>query len=166
MARSGPGPQTGWSSQTIRPDVGSNRPAIRFSSVLLPQPEWPIRQTNSFMLTSIEIESIARNRPLPLMGKSMETRSTLRNAMRLLAEAQLAADPGKAGVEREPDQPDQQDRDDHAGELQVVPFVPDEIADPALRADHLGGDDHEPGDPDRDAHAGHDHRYARRKHDP
>ena len=33
--------------------------------------------------------------------------------------------------EQHADEPDQHDRHDHAGELQVVPLVPDEIADAA-----------------------------------
>ena len=39
MARSGPGPRIGFCSHLMLPEVGNSRPAIRFKSVLLPQPE-------------------------------------------------------------------------------------------------------------------------------
>ena len=58
----GPGPRIGFCSQTMRPELGNRSPPIRFKSVLLPQPEWPMRQTNSFLATSSEIESRARKR--------------------------------------------------------------------------------------------------------
>jgi hypothetical protein len=56
---------------------------MRLSSVLLPQPEWPIRQTNSFLATSMEMESSARKRLLPLIGNAIDTSLTLRNAIPL-----------------------------------------------------------------------------------
>src|SRR5262245_27075957 len=165
MARSGPGPRMGFCSQTMLPEVGISRPAIRFNSVLLPHPEWPIKQTNSFFATSIEIESSARKRPLPLAGNAIERSLTLRKAMRSLSEAELLRCPRQRRVKPKANEADQHDRDDHAGELKVVPFVPDEVADPALRADHFRGNDHEPSNPDGNSHAGHDHRHAGGKDD-
>ena len=46
-ARSGPGPAISRPSHSSTPLVGSVRPAIRLSSVDLPQPEWPISETTS-----------------------------------------------------------------------------------------------------------------------
>ena len=46
-ARSGPGPLISLLAHSSAPPVGLVSPAIRLSSVLLPQPEWPIRATNS-----------------------------------------------------------------------------------------------------------------------
>src|SRR5262245_50607608 len=104
MARSGPGPRIGFCSQLMVPELGNSKPAIRFNSVLLPQPEWPIRQTISFFATSIEILSSAKKLPLPLTGKAIVTSLTLRKpAMRLLAEAQLPRRPGERRVEAETD---------------------------------------------------------------
>ena len=45
--RSGPGPVISLSSTSTPPSVGGSRPATIDSTVDLPQPEWPIRQTNS-----------------------------------------------------------------------------------------------------------------------
>src|SRR5262245_19430295 len=118
MARSGPGPRISAPSHRISPAVGSSRPAIRLSRVLLPQPEWPIRQTNSFRSTASETLSSARKLPLPLAGNAIETSRTLKNAIaRSFPEAQALADPGEAEVEAQADDADQHDRHDHAGNL-------------------------------------------------
>ena len=45
--RSGPGPVMRWPSTATEPVVGSRKPAMVFSSVVLPQPEGPSRQMNS-----------------------------------------------------------------------------------------------------------------------
>ena len=50
--RSGPGPLSSRSSSSSTPAVGVVRPATRFSSVDLPQPECPISETNSPRFTS------------------------------------------------------------------------------------------------------------------
>src|SRR3954467_8903526 len=47
MPRSGPGPATGLPHISSAPSVGASKPPTMRSSVDLPQPEGPIRQTNS-----------------------------------------------------------------------------------------------------------------------
>jgi hypothetical protein len=59
-------------------------------------------------------------------------------------------------VQRHPDEADQEDRRDYVGDREVVPLVPDEVADSGATHEHLGCDDDEPRDADRDAEAGHD----------
>src|SRR3981189_1809808 len=55
-------------------------------------------------------------------------------------------------VEQHADDADQQDRDDDIGDREIIPLVPDEVADAGAADQHLGGDDDEPGDADRDPH--------------
>ena len=66
-------------------------------------------------------------------------------------------------VERHADHADDQDREDHVREREVVPLVPDEVADAGAADEHLGGDDDQPGDSHRDPHAGEDGRRGRRQ---
>ena len=47
MPRSGPGPLTSLPSRMTTPRLGSSRPAMMFSTVDLPQPEWPMMEMNS-----------------------------------------------------------------------------------------------------------------------
>jgi hypothetical protein len=61
--------------------------------------------------------------------------------------------------------PIHQDRGDHVGDREVVPLVPDEVADAGAADEHLGRHDHQPGDADRYAHAGEDGRRRRRRDD-
>ena len=54
-----PGPTHSLSPTYTTPEVGGRRPAIRFRSVVLPQPDGPMNDTSSPFLTSIEISSMA-----------------------------------------------------------------------------------------------------------
>ena len=65
-ARSGPGAEISRLSQISTPLVGSVSPAIRLSSVDLPQPEWPMRVTNSALL-HLEVD-LAQGVEAPLPG--------------------------------------------------------------------------------------------------
>lgn len=67
-ARSGPGPAISLLSASSTPCVGRARPAMRFSSVLLPQPEWPIRVTNSPLATARSMPCSATKRPPGALG--------------------------------------------------------------------------------------------------
>ena len=66
-ARSGPGAAISRLSQINAPLEGSVSPAIRFSSVDLPQPEWPISVTNSPLATVRSIWRSAGKRPLRVL---------------------------------------------------------------------------------------------------
>mmetsp|Transcript_27891 Transcript_27891/g.52158 ORF Transcript_27891/g.52158 Transcript_27891/m.52158 type:complete len:723 (+) Transcript_27891:518-2686(+) len=61
-------------------------------------------------------------------------------------------------VQQHADDADHEDREDDGGEIEIVPLVPDIIADACAPHEHLGGDDHQPGDADGNAHAGDDGR--------
>src|SRR3984893_17674705 len=56
-------------------------------------------------------------------------------------------------VEQHADDADQENRHDDIGDREVIPLVPDKVADAGAADQHLGGDDHEPGNADRDPHA-------------
>jgi len=62
-ARSGPGAAISRLSHSSTPPVGRISPAMRLSSVDLPQPEWPIKVMNSPRATSRSISRSAWNRP-------------------------------------------------------------------------------------------------------
>ena len=65
----GPAPSTGLPSASTRPESGLVRPAMMSSSVDLPQPRGPTRQTNSPSPTSSEMSSSAWTSPLLLLNR-------------------------------------------------------------------------------------------------
>jgi hypothetical protein len=64
-ARSGPGAFTSRLSTITPPEVASSRPATMFSTVDLPQPEWPISEMYSPRCTS---RSMPLSTGLPPLG--------------------------------------------------------------------------------------------------
>ena len=66
-ARSGPGPLISLLAHSKVPAVGVVSPAIRFSSVDLPQPECPMSATNSPLATVRLMSRSAGNRPLAVL---------------------------------------------------------------------------------------------------
>ena len=64
-ARSGPGPSTSLPSSTTPPPVAGSSPATTFSSVDLPQPEWPMTETYSprAIFRSMPFSTGTRERP-------------------------------------------------------------------------------------------------------
>src|SRR3989344_7272434 len=66
-ARSGPGPLISLLAHSSAPLVGVVSPAIRFKSVDLPQPEWPISATNSPLAIVRLMSRSAGNRPLAVL---------------------------------------------------------------------------------------------------
>jgi hypothetical protein len=67
IATSGGGPSTSSPRRRTSPRVGSSSPARHLSSVVLPQPDCPTTQTNSFPATEKVTSPIAStaSRPLP-----------------------------------------------------------------------------------------------------
>src|SRR5207302_5873910 len=137
------------SARRMVPSLGLSRPATRFKSVLLPQPEWPISVTNSPLRIASSMPVSATKSPF-FVSKVLPTDSMLRYLC--IGEA-----PGKKHqrlLDHQADDADGEDRDDDVLDLQVVPFVPHPEADADAAGEHLGRDDHEPRDADRQPHAG------------
>src|SRR5215475_15895694 len=112
------------------------------STVVLPQPEWPMMQTNS--PRAIDSHSSSNTVVLPPAdaGKRLLTPSIEMNLSVMAQRGRKAAlsccslrkrhQPRRAGenlIERHADDADHQDRGDHVGDGEVVPFVPHEVAD-------------------------------------
>src|SRR5262252_454067 len=137
-ARSMLGPSIAWLSTMTVPADGWSSPARMLSTVVLPQPEWPMMQTNSPRRIVSHRSSNTVVRPPSGAGKwrampSIEMNlSVMRDADETCAsllERHGAGQPRQDEVEEHPDQADHQNRGDHIGDRQVVPFVPDEVAD-------------------------------------
>src|SRR5512138_561255 len=113
-ARSRLGPSIAWWSTITAPSLGRSRPARTLSTVVLPQPEWPITQVNSPRPIGSHRSSNTVVAPPPLLGKrllipSMEMNRSL---IRSLREGDHAGGAGEQLVEHHADQADHQDRDD------------------------------------------------------
>src|SRR5262245_28628028 len=162
-ARSRLGPSISRLSTITVPSLGRSSPASTFRIVVLPQPEWPIRQTNSprsmpsHRFSNTAVSPKRRARPSTLISG--------RCSMALFRIGHELGEPRQALVEQQADQADQQDRRHDVGDREVVPLVPHEVADARAAHQHLGRHDHQPGDADRDAHAGHDGGRGRRQDD-
>src|SRR5262249_51856641 len=74
--RSGPGPWIGAPSIKTAPASGFSRPAIKFRSVVLPQPEGPTRQTNSPLPIENDMSWTAAVTPRDADLKRLETART------------------------------------------------------------------------------------------
>src|ERR687887_274099 len=188
------------------PSDGTSRPARILSTVVLPQPEWPMMQTNSPRAIDSHRSSNTVVRTPPGVGKHLLTPSMEMNlsVMRYVISG-TAADwngPGSAAhhytslraapgtrylgpaspyislrkrhqprrarenlVEHHADDADHQDCGDHVGDGEVVPFVPDEVADAGAADEHLGRDDDQPRDADGNSHPGENRRRGRRQDD-
>src|SRR5882762_10514701 len=156
--RSSDGPATSRLSITTTPSLAVSRPASTLRMVVLPQPEWPMMQTNSPRSTA-KLTPSKTVIVLPFGAGYVFFRSWIsRKAMPLLDVGNEFLEPADREIERHSDHADGEDREDHVGEVEVVPFVPDEIADARAAHQHLRGDDHQPRDAHRDAHARQDRR--------
>jgi hypothetical protein len=78
--RSGPGPAISRPAHSITPDVGFSRPATRLSSVVLPQPEWPISVMNSPRSTDRSMSRSATKGPFFVLNV-IATLSTWTNSV-------------------------------------------------------------------------------------
>ena len=150
--------------------MGASSPATRLSSVDLPQPEWPISVTNSPLATVREMSRSASKRWPRLCERHadvLDVQVLVPCAARQTVDAVVEAlrDEDERLLEQEADDADHEDRDDDVVDLQVVPLVPHPEADAHAAGEHLGGDDHEPRDADREAHAGQHVRQHRGEED-
>src|SRR5580692_4837228 len=202
-------------STMTAPSLGVSSPARILSTVVLPQPEWPITQANSprsidnhrfsntatsppaapgyrLAIASIEMNlSVMTSHPCPALGAARSdapqmrdplfcagsrfctaslSRRTAPGTRELIArsscsfrERHHAGEAREDLIEQHADKADQENGDDHIGDREVVPLIPDEVADAGAADQHFGRDDHEPGDADRDPHARQNRRRRRRQ---
>src|SRR5258708_14916403 len=158
--RSGPGPSMCLPARRMVPSLGFSRPATRFRSVLLPQPECPMRVTNSLFAICRSMSASATKSPF-FVSKVLPTDSTLR----YLCIGEPLREQHQRVLEQQADDAEGEDGDDDVLDVEVVPLVRHPEADAHAAGQHLGGDDHEPGDADREAHAGDHVRQHRREQD-
>src|SRR5438128_880172 len=128
--RSGPGPSMWRPARSMVPSVGLRRPATRFKSVLLPQPEWPISVTNSPL-------RICRSMPVSATKSSFFVSKVLStdSMLRYLCIGEAPGEEHQRLLEHQADDADGEDGDDDVLDLQVVPFVPHPEADAEAQRD-------------------------------
>src|SRR6478609_7906285 len=166
-ARSRLGPSIAWLSTITVPADGSSSPARMLSTVVLPQPEWPMMQVKSPRCIGSQTSSNTVVMPPPAAGKRLAMPSMEMNlfAIALLREGHEPGQTRQDQVEQHADHADQQNGVDDVDDRQVVPLVPDEVTDASAADEHLGGDDHEPCNADGDSHARQDGGRCRRQDD-
>src|ERR1700733_4883786 len=152
-------------STMTAPSLDVSSPARILSTVVLPQPECPITQANSpRRIESHRFSNTATSPPdgalYRLAIASIEMNLSVIASFR---ERHHAGEARENLIEQHADKADQENGDDHIGDREIVPFVPDEVADAGAADQHLGRDDHEPGDPDRNPHAGQNGRRGGRQ---
>src|ERR1700730_2179887 len=142
-ARSSDGPTIAWLSTTTTPSEGSSRPANIFRTVVLPQPECPMTQTNSPRAIENHRFSNTVEAFPPASGKrrAMPSIEMKRSPIPSLREGDEPCEAGENLIERHAGDADHENRGDHTGDREVVPLVPDEVADPGAADEHLRRDD-------------------------
>src|SRR5579863_1595649 len=170
MPRSLPGPAMALRSIETSPVVGSSNPAMMRSRVDLPQPEAPIRQTNSPSGMARSTGASASSSPSPTAKRLVTPRTVRMSACPLLtvlwAPAQEAvADRYDDAVGDESTGAD----DDHAGDHEVGArqraAVHHHRAQAGGNAGHFANHDQNPGKSVGDPQAGKDRREGCRQHD-
>src|SRR5512146_2625613 len=171
IARSGPGPDTGWPLASTVPLVGGANPAITFRSVDFPHPDGPRRHTSSPGSTSRSIPSSAITSRAPdrntLWTSRTRTAGSVTSALHSAVPPQRpGVEPVHADVDAETAQPDR----DHPGDDLVrpheLPGLEDAIAESLVHRGHLRDDHHDERDADPDPHTGQDVRHRRGQDDP
>src|SRR6056297_4100016 len=119
---------------TTAPEVGSASPARTFMIVDLPQPEWPRIQTNSpFSIPKLAFSKTVSVPPDP-SGNCCVSCSIERNGLAMTASLfHISHDTlqrAETGIEDHADNADHEDGEDDRGQVEVVPLVPDVVADP------------------------------------
>src|SRR3954453_610109 len=171
MPRSLPGLVTGLRSTNTSPAVGSSNPAMMRSSVDFPQPEAPIRHTNSPSRIVRSTRASASISASPAMKRLVTPRIARRVwggslAMMLRAPAQKPVrDHDDDPVGQESERSDH----DHAGHHKIGarerPAIHDHRTKAGRHAGHLADDDQDPREAMRNAKAVDDCRERGRKHD-
>src|SRR5690606_24474200 len=126
--RSRLGPDTSRPSMMMTPPDGASRPASAFRTVVLPQPEWPITQTN-WPFSTLKLRSsnttVSGREFVP--GKIFSRPWISRKAMASLHVGDQLRESREQLVQDHADQADREDARDDVGDRQVVPLVPDEV---------------------------------------
>src|SRR3984957_8311363 len=143
-------------STMTAPPLGVSSPARMLSTVVLPQPEWPITQANSPRWIDSHRFSKTATSPPPGCGYRLAIASIEMNLLVIASfrERHHAGEARKDLVEQHADKTDQENGDDHIGDREGVPLVPDKLPDAGAPPQPSGGHDHEPRNPDRNPHAG------------
>src|SRR5664279_2283426 len=171
MARFQVGRPTPRPLTSIVPAVGASKPASRLSSVVLPQPLWPMIEQNSrsamAKLTSSSASTAGSRALCPakiLVTCSMRTSLIAAAGSSSLQRARpgqrAPADLANEEVEREADEADRDHADDDDVGAQQGARVVDQKAEAGVGADELGRDQRHPADPEADADAGDDLRQG------
>src|SRR5579863_4794551 len=150
-------------STITTPSLGASSPARILSTVVLPQPEWPITHANSPRGTDSQRFSKTATSSPPGCGYRLAIASIEMN-LSVMASFRKRHHAGEARedlIEQHAHEPDQENGDDHISDRKVVPLIPDEVADAGATHEHFGRHDHEPGDADRYPHAGENCRRSR-----
>src|SRR5215475_12736440 len=83
-------------------------------------------------------------------GQSLNTDESIAHDGSLVCIRHQALQFGHQLVKQHPDNADEQDRRDYVGDREIVPFIPDEVANTGATHQHLRCDDDQPGDADGD----------------
>src|SRR5580704_2848668 len=152
-------------STITAPSLGVSSPARMLSTVVLPQPEWPITHANSPRW--IESQRFSKTATSPPEGAgyrlaiaSIEMNLSVITSFR---ERHHAGEARENLVEQHANKANEENGDDHIGDRKVVPLVPDEVTNAGATHEHFGSHDHEPGDADRNPHAGQNGRRGGRQ---
>src|SRR5215813_5347065 len=142
----------GTPSITTAPASGRMNPAIRFRSVVFPQPEGPTIATNSPSRTLKLTLSMTSSRPLSETNPLETSRTSILVRIAPPDPAHFLQQPHQP-IERQTDQAD----DDHAGDHQIVAIpgvagVHDHVAESRVQSDHFRGHDHQPRNAESNAH--------------
>src|SRR5262249_54127526 len=154
-----------WLSTMTAPADGSSNPARILRIVVLPQPEWPMTQVNSprrivsQRSSNTTVSACAAAKRLLIPSSEMN----ISEVIRLLGETDGTGQTRQDLVKRHTDDTNDDNGCDHIGDREIVPLIPNEIADPGAADEHLRRHDDQPSNPDRDPHAGEDRRRCGRK---